>query len=46
MTRGIQVYIKDLHNYEISPETLIAITDREWQSRPLESIYAVIHMDP
>ncbi len=50
-TRDIQAHIKDLYNYEISPETVSAITDRvlerarEWQSRPLESIYAVIYMD-
>jgi transposase-like protein len=50
-TRDIQAHIKDLYNYEISPETVSAITDRalkrarEWQSRPLESIYTVIYMD-
>jgi putative transposase len=50
-TRDIQAHIKDLYNYEIAPETVSAITDRvlerarEWQSRPLESIYAVIYMD-
>ena len=50
-TRDIQAHIKDLYNYEISPETVSSITDkvlekaREWQSRPLEPIYAVIYMD-
>ncbi len=50
-TRDIQAYIKDLYSYEISPETVSAITDkvvdraREWQNRPLEPIYAVIYMD-
>jgi len=50
-TRDIQAHIKDLYNYEISPETVSAITDRvlerarEWQSRPLESVYALIYMD-
>jgi len=40
-TRDIQAHIKDLYSYEISPETVSAITDRvlerarEWQSRPL-----------
>ncbi|MFX0133228.1 MAG: IS256 family transposase [Candidatus Hodarchaeota archaeon] len=50
-TRDIQAHIKDLYNYEISPETGSAISDRvlerarEWQSRPLEPIYAVVYMD-
>jgi transposase-like protein len=42
---------RDLYNYEISPETVSSITDkiieraRDWQSRPVEPIYAVIYMD-
>jgi len=50
-TRDIQAHIKDLYNYDISPDTVSSITDkvieraREWQSRPLEPIYAVIYMD-
>jgi len=50
-TRDIQDHIKDLYGYEISPETVSSITDkvldraREWQSRPLESVYALIYMD-
>ena len=50
-TRDIQAHIKDLYGYEISAETVSSITDqvmeraREWQSRPLESIYALIYMD-
>jgi putative transposase len=50
-TRDIQAHIRDLYGYEISPETVSSITDkvldraREWQSRPLESVYALIYMD-
>jgi len=50
-TRDIQDHIKDLYGYEISPEMVSSITDkvmdraREWQSRPLESIYVLIYMD-
>jgi putative transposase len=50
-TRDIQAHIKDLYGYEISPEMVSSITDkvmdraREWQNRPLESIYALIYMD-
>ena len=47
----IQAHIKDLYGYEISPETVSSMTDkvmertREWQDRPLESVYTVIYMD-
>jgi len=50
-TRDIQAHIKDLYNYEISPDTVSSMTDkileraREWQNRPLDPIYAVIYMD-
>jgi transposase-like protein len=50
-TRDIQEHIKDLYGYEISAETVSSITDkvleraREWQGRPLESVYALIYMD-
>jgi len=50
-TRDIQDHIKDLYGYEISPEMVSSITDkvmdraREWQSRPLDSIYVLIYMD-
>ena len=50
-TRDIQAHIKDLYSYEISPDTVSAITDkvvdraREWQNRRLEPIYAVVYMD-
>lgn len=50
-TRDIQGYLKDLYGYEMSPETVSAITDavipaaREWQSRPLEPIYAMVYLD-
>ena len=50
-TRDIQAHIKDLYGYEISPETVSSITDkvmeraREWQGRPLESVYTLIYMD-
>ena len=50
-TRDIQAHIKDLYGYEISPETVSSITDkvmeraREWQGRPLESVYALIYLE-
>jgi len=50
-TRDIQSHIKDLYNYDISAETVSAITDkvldraREWQSRPLDSVYVLLYLD-
>jgi putative transposase len=50
-TRDIQSHIKDLYNYEISPESVSSITDRiverakEWQSRPLDPVFAIIYLD-
>lgn len=50
-TRDIQAYLLDLYGYEMSPETVSTITDsvmgaaREWQTRSLERIYAMIYLD-
>ena len=49
--RDIQYHIQDLYGIEVSTGTLTAIMDqlvpalKEWQQRPLESIYPVIWMD-
>ncbi len=52
MTTGdMESHIKDLYGLEISDSTISRITDRvlpiakEWQTRPLEEIYAVVFMD-
>ena len=50
-TSDIEDHISDLYGLEISDSTVSRITDkilpiaREWQNRPLESIYAVVFMD-
>lgn len=50
-TRDIQSHIKEIYNFDISPEAVSRITDlvieraREWQNRPLAPIYAIIFMD-
>jgi transposase-like protein len=50
-TRDISDNIKELYGFDVSAETVSNITNRvlsevkEWQSRPLKSIYAVIFMD-
>lgn len=50
-TGDIETHIKDLYGIEMSDSTISRVTDkilpiaREWQSRPLEPIYAVVFMD-
>ena len=50
-TSDIQAHIKDIYGMDISDTTVSRITDkilpeaREWQQRPLESVYAVVFMD-
>ena len=50
-TGDIETHIKDLYGIEMSDSTISRITDKvlplvkEWQARPLESIYAVVFMD-
>ncbi len=49
--RDIQHHLDDLYGYELSEQTISNITSaiiekaKEWQSRPLESIYPIIFMD-
>lgn len=52
MTTGdMETHIRDLYGLDISDSTISRITDKvlpiakEWQARPLESIYAVVYMD-
>lgn len=50
-TGDIEDHIRDLYGVDISDTTISRITDkiipeiREWQSRPLDRIYAVVFMD-
>lgn len=50
-TKDIETHIMDIYGLECSDTTISRITDkilpvvREWQSRPLEEIYAVVFMD-
>jgi transposase-like protein len=47
----IQQHLKELYGIDVSDGVLSAITDRiipeikEWQNRPLESVYPVIWLD-
>jgi len=52
MTTGdMEAHIQDLYGLDISDSTISRITDKilpiakEWQSRPLETIYTVVYMD-
>lgn len=50
-TRDIQRYIEEIYGIEFSATTISKITDKvleqvkEWQARPLESLYAIIYFD-
>ncbi len=50
-TSDIEGHIRDIYGLEVSDTTVSRITDKilpvakEWQQRPLESIYAVVFMD-
>lgn len=49
--RDISAHIKDMYDTDISAGTLSAITDKviplvkEWQNRPLESLYCIVWLD-
>jgi putative transposase len=50
-TRDISSHIHEIYGYELSAESISAITDKvlerakEWQARPLESQYAIVFLD-
>ena len=50
-TTDIETHIQDIYGLEVSDTTISRITDkilpivREWQQRPLESVYAVVFLD-
>ena len=50
-TSDVEAHIRDVYGLEVSDTTVSRITDkilpiaREWQNRPLESVYAVVFMD-
>lgn len=50
-TSDIEAHIQDIYGLEVSDTTVSRITDKilpvakEWQQRPLESVYAVVFLD-
>jgi len=50
-TREICAHVRELYGVEVSAELISKVTDavleelKEWQSRPLESVYAIVYFD-
>ncbi|GAB1529607.1 hypothetical protein YSY22_10290 [Brevibacillus formosus] len=50
-TRDIQDHLQQLYGIEVSPTLISNVTNKivplikEWQNRPLQSIYAVVFLD-
>jgi putative transposase len=50
-TGEVQAHLAEIYGAEVSRETISTITDRvldglaEWQSRPLDAVYAVLFLD-
>ena len=50
-TRDIQAHLQQIYGLEVSPTLISHVTDkilptlREWQSRPLQPVYAVVFLD-
>jgi putative transposase len=50
-TRDIQAHVRELYGIDVSPDLVSAVTDSvidevaAWQSRPLESSYAIVFFD-
>jgi len=49
--RDIQGHLTDIYNVEVSPDLISTVTDsvinmvREWQNRPLDSVYPIMYFD-
>lgn len=50
-TREIKGHIKDMYGVDVSPDMISTVTDsvvdevKEWQNRPLQSMYPIVFMD-
>jgi putative transposase len=50
-TREIQGHLKEIYQIEVSPEFISSVTDsvmedvRDWQNRPLNSVYPILYLD-
>lgn len=50
-TREIKAHIEEIYDVEVSPDLVSAVTEnitelvREWQTRPLETVYPIVYLD-
>jgi putative transposase len=50
-TREIRAHIEEIYGVEVSPDLISTVTDnvselvREWQTRPLETVYPIVYLD-
>jgi len=50
-TRDVKAHLEEIYGVEISPDLISSVTEavieevREWQSRPLESVYPIVYLD-
>lgn len=50
-TRDIKAHLEDIYGVEVSPDLISSVTEavieevREWQTRPLESVYPIVYLD-
>ncbi len=50
-TRDIQAHLEEIYGVEVSPDLISSVTEavieevREWQTRPLESVYPIVYLD-
>ena len=50
-TRDIQSHLKEIYEVDVSPDLISTVTDavigevRDWQNRPLESMYPIMYLD-
>jgi putative transposase len=50
-TREIQSHIEEIYGVEVSPDLVSSVTEnitqlvREWQTRPLDSVYPIVYLD-
>jgi putative transposase len=50
-TRDIKAHLEEIYGVEVSPDLISSVTEavieevREWQARPLESVYPIVYLD-
>ena len=50
-TRDIKAHLEEIYGVEVSPDLISSVTEsvieevREWQMRPLESVYQIVYLD-